>query len=205
MNSEVFYMIGYLNGKVIASTLQGTVILDVNGVGYELSCSTSLYNRLIANGGGEAFTYLAVRDDGVFLYGFDNLPEKNMFLQLITVSGVGPKMGIAILSSASLSDLAMFIATSDVKSLSEIKGVGKKTAERIIVELREAMQKAPLPKSEVKKAAAMTGDAENAVLALMSLGYNRSESTEAVSRALDNGNTSLEKLISEALRYFAKS
>lgn len=195
-------MIGYLKGNLIHAE-NSTVILEVNGVGFEMICSANSFARLVNNNGGEVYTYLAVKEDGVSLYGFDNLAEKNMFLQLITVSGVGPKMGIAVLSSTSLNDLAMFIATSDVKSLSKIKGLGKKTAERIIVELREIMQKAPIEKSASKVTAKLSLDGENAVLALMSLGYNRTDATEAVERSISDGNSTLNGIITGALRYFA--
>lgn len=194
-------MIGYIKGKLIHAE-NGVVILETGGIGYELLCSATLFSRLVENDGGEAYTYLAVKEDGVSLYGFDNLAEKNMFLQLISVSGVGPKMGIAVLSSTSLNDLAMFIAASDVKALSKIKGLGKKTAERIIVELREAMQKVPVQKTAMP-VTSLSGDGENAVLALMSLGYNRTEATDAVSRSVADGNTDLNSIITGALRYFA--
>lgn len=194
-------MIGYIKGKLIHAE-NGVVILETGGIGYELLCSATLFSRLVENDGGEAYTYLAVKEDGVSLYGFDNLAEKNMFLQLISVSGVGPKMGIAVLSSTSLNDLAMFIAASDVKALSKIKGLGKKTAERIIVELREAMQKVPVQKTAMP-VTSLSGDGENAVLALMSLGYNRTEATDAVSRSIADGNTDLNSIITGALRYFA--
>lgn len=195
-------MIGYIKGTLIHH--DGTsVILETGGIGYEMMCSATLYARLVQNMGGEAYTYLAVKEDGISLYGFDNIAEKNMFLQLITVSGVGPKMGIGILSSTSLNDLAMFIATSDIKSLSKIKGLGKKTAERIIVELREAMQKAPIQKTETP-ITNISGEGENAIVALMSLGYNRTEATEAVSQAITDGYSGLNDIIKGALKYFAK-
>lgn len=195
-------MIGYIKGKLIHAE-NSSVILETGGIGYEIACSASLFTRLVEGDGGEAYTYLAVREDGVYLYGFDNLAEKNMFLQLITVSGVGPKMGITILSATSLNELAMFIATSDVKALSKIKGLGKKTAERIIVELREAMQKAPITLTK-KQIPTISQEGENAVVALMSLGYNRTESLEAVSRSIEDGNQGINDIIRGALRYFAR-
>ena len=129
-------MIGYLKGNVISYN-DGTVILEVNGVGYEVSCSSSVYAKLINDKKGEVFTYMAVREDGVYLYGFLNVEEKNMFLKLITVSGVGPKMALGILSGLSLSDLAVAIKGEDIKLLSTIKGLGKKTAERLVLELKD--------------------------------------------------------------------
>ncbi len=196
-------MIGYVKGKLIHYE-DNVAILDVNGVGYEMTCSASLYARLIENEGGEAFTYLAVKEDGMYLYGFDSIAEKKMFLQLITVSGVGPKMGITILSGTSLNDLAYFIASSDVKSLSKIKGLGKKTAERIIVELREAMQKVSDTSQSKTEKTVISGEGENAILALMSLGYTKAEATDAVSRSVLDGNKTLNDLITGALKYFAK-
>ena len=196
-------MIGYVKGKLLHYE-DNVVILDVNGVGYEITCSASLYARLIENEGGEAFTYLALREDGMYLYGFDTMAEKKMFLQLITVSGVGPKMGIAILSGTSLNDLAIFIASSDVKSLSKIKGLGKKTAERIIVELREAMQKVSCTSVTPIEKIIVSWEGENAVLALMSLGYSKADASDAVSRSVADGNKTLNDLITGALKYFAR-
>ena len=129
-------MIGYIKGKVL-SAQAGVILLENNGIGYEITCSAAVYQKLAQEKSGEVYTYLAVREDDISLYGFISPEEKNMFLKLITVSGVGPKMGITVLSNMKLSDLAVKIATSDVKGLSSIKGLGKKTAERIILELRE--------------------------------------------------------------------
>ena len=142
-------MIGYIKGKVLSHS-DNVVLIENNGIGYEVACSTSVYNKLISNGQGEVFTYLAVREDGISLYGFLSLEEKEMFLKLISVSGVGPKMGITILSNMELGDLAVKIATSDVKGLSKIKGLGKKTAERIIVELREKFSAIDMETGEIE-------------------------------------------------------
>ena len=103
-------MIGYLKGKVLYSDA-GTVLLENNGVGYELLCSGALFAKLVNEKQGEAYTYLQVREDGLSLFGFVSPEEKNMFLKLITVSGVGPKMGIAILSAMNINDIAVAIAT----------------------------------------------------------------------------------------------
>lgn len=196
-------MIGYLNG-ILKYYEDGVAILDVNGVGYEMTCSSSLFCRLVKDGGGEAYTYLAVREDGMYLYGFDSIAEKKMFLKLITVSGVGPKMGIGILGGTNLNQLALYIASSDVKSLSKIKGLGKKTAERIIVELREAMQKVSEPSALPVSVIPASQEGENAVLALMSLGYSKAEANDAVARSVSDGNVTLNDLITGALKYFTK-
>ena len=127
-----------------------------------------------------------------------------MFLQLITVSGVGPKMGITVLSGMTLNDLAVKIAMSDVKGLSAIKGLGKKTAERIILELREKVGTVDV--SEVQKdiqsqnVVVESGD-EDAIIALMSLGFTKAECAKAVKEAKDNGASTVEQLISYAIRH----
>ena len=138
-------MIAYIKGKILSAD-DNVLVIENNGLGYEVVCSAAAKTRLLASGGGEVYTYLSVREDGVSLFGFDSPAEKNMFLKLISVSGVGPKMGIGILSGISLNDLAIAIAASDIKTLSKIKGLGKKTAERIVLELREAITLTdPLP------------------------------------------------------------
>lgn len=191
-------MIGYIKGNLLNAD-NGTVILENNGIGYEITCSNTAYNRLIGNNGGEVYTYLAVREDGVYLYGFDNIKEKNMFLKLITVSGVGPKMAITVLSGMSLNDLAIRIATSDVKGLSTIKGLGKKTAERIILELREKITADGKEEiNETKKEEVAVN--EDAVIALMSLGLSRSESVNLVKTAVNEGLNSVQEIVTYSLK-----
>ncbi len=197
-------MIGYIRGKVIYSEA-GMVLLENNGIGYEILCSGALFAKLITDGDGEAYTYLQVREDGVSLFGFVSPEEKNMFLKLTSVSGVGPKMGIAILSGMNVGDLAVSIASSDVKRLSSIKGLGKKTAERIILELREKVSaQNTTPNSGEKSvefvAEKMTDKEEDAVVGLMSLGYTRAESVKAVRGAIEHGASSIEEIIMAALR-----
>ncbi len=196
-------MIGYLKGKVLYSS-DGTVLLENNGVGYEVLCSGAAYAKLVTDGQGEVFTYLQVRDDGISLFGFVSMEEKNMFLQLISVSGVGPKMGITILSSMNVGDIAVAIANSDVKQLTVAKGLGKKTAERIILELREKVAALEVPASSGRRAAApaekITDREEDAVVGLMSLGYTRAESVRAVKRAEESGAESMEEIIMTALK-----
>ena len=196
-------MIGYLKGKVLYSS-DGTVLLENNGVGYEVLCSGAAYAKLVTDGQGEVFTYLQVRDDGISLFGFVSMEEKNMFLQLISVSGVGPKMGITILSSMNVGDIAVAIANSDVKQLTVAKGLGKKTAERIILELREKVAALEVPASSGRRAAApaekITDREEDAVVGLMSLGYTRAESVRAVKRAEESGAESMVEIIMTALK-----
>ncbi len=193
-------MIGYIKGNVLSAN-DGIVLLENNGIGYEITCSASVYQKLLNDKKGEVYIYLAVREDAVSLYGFINLEEKNMFLKLITVSGVGPKMGITVLSSIDLSTLATMIALSDVKGLSKVKGLGKKTAERIIVELREKME-ATFNQDDADKKANDENDVcnEDAVIALMSLGFTKIECVKVVKSAMNDGKHTIEEIIAYSLK-----
>lgn len=191
-------MIGYIKGKLL-SHIDGTVILENNGIGYEIMCSASVYQDIINNKGGEVFTYLAVKDDGISLYGFISPEEKEMFLKLISVSGVGPKMGITVLSNMSLKDLVLKIATRDVKGLSSVKGLGKKTAERIILELREKIGEVEGDTTQISMPTKVEVD-NDAVIALMSLGFSKAESVKVLTEGIEKGVTGLENLIAYALK-----
>ena len=196
-------MIGYIKGNVLHHN-DGTVLIENNGIGYEVTCSNSAYVKLVNDREGAIYTYMAVREDGVNLYGFSSIEEKNMFLKLITVSGVGPKMGITVLSNMYIGDLAVAIATSDVKTLSKVKGLGKKTAERIILELREKVSCLDLPnekpskKEEVKEELSKVDD--DAVIALMSLGLSRQECVRLLVKAQNEGLTTIEEQIAFAIK-----
>lgn len=195
-------MIGYLKGKVIDHA-NGVVIIECGGVGYEVTCSASVYANLAQNGYGEAYIYTAVREDEIALFGFINQEEKRLFLQLITVSGIGPKMGISILSCMNAKTLVKCIASGDAKGLSQVKGLGKKTAERIILELQEKMGEVDFETGEVKMATveSLDGADSEAVDALTSLGFTKSESTSAVKEAKKNGCDTVEKVLAYALKH----
>lgn len=198
-------MIGYISGKVIANS-DNKILIENGGIGYEVICSSAAACRLLQEKSGGVYTYLQVKEDGVFLFGFNTLEEKNMFLKLLSVSGVGAKMAITVLSGLSIKDLAVAIASSDVKELSKIKGLGKKTAERIIVELRESVaaiaggELSALGKDSSVSGLGANSDGENAVTALMTLGYTKAVAVNAVTKAIENGATSLEDIIAGALR-----
>ena len=195
-------MIGYLKGKILNLSAD-TALIETGGVGYEVLCSASALSALEGKTEGEVYTYLQVREDGISLFGFSSPAEKNMFLKLVSVSGVGPKMGIAVLSGMDINSLAVAIASSDVKKLSTVKGLGKKTAERIILELREkvAESAAQIPAKGGAPAfpAADDGD-EDAIVALMSLGFTRAESAKAIDRAKASGASTIEDIIREAIK-----
>lgn len=191
-------MLGYIKGKILHAE-DGVVLLENGGIGYEIVCSAAVYARLLNAGEGEIFTYLAVREDDISLYGFASVEEKKMFLKLTGVTGVGPKMGIGILSAMNLGQLAAAIATSDVKTLSLVKGLGKKTAERIVLELREKVASSDLPADSPAVPAAKEAD-EDAVVALMTLGFTRAESVQAVHSAMSAGAMGIQQIIAYALK-----
>ena len=194
-------MIGFLKGKILSLSPETALIETASGVGFEVLLSGEAYNSLAGKKEGEVFTYMQVREDGVSLFGFCSPEEKEMFLKLVSVSGAGPKLGIAVLSGMSAVNVAAAIAAGDVKRLSSIKGMGKKTAERIILELREKVSLSAQPSVAVGESVATpsVGD-EDSVVALMTLGFTRAESVKAIARAREQGATTVEDIIMLALK-----
>ncbi len=199
-------MIAYLRGRVLTTTAE-TAILDVNGVGYEVYCSGGAFRRLTVGAVGEIYTYLQVKEDGVTLFGFGDPKEKELFLKVISVSGVGPKMGIAILATLSADDFAQAVATADVKRLSAVKGLGKKTAEKIVLELHGKISAAEVLGASGDTLSAsspqtvkLTAEDEEAISALTGLGFTRTESAQAVKKAHDLGARTVEEIIMKALQ-----
>ena len=197
-------MIGYLKGKVKDLTPE-YALLEVNGVGYEVVCSGAAFSRLSgvrAGEDGEVYTYLQVKEDGVALFGFVDLREKELFLKLTSVQGVGAKLAIAVLSSMRPEEVSEAIAAADAKRLSAVKGLGKKTADRIILELPGKISADELL-GESKGAIpvkAVSGEDDDAVAALMGLGFTRQESARAVERARAAGAKTVEDVLALALR-----
>lgn len=194
-------MIGYLKGKILSLTPETALIETASGVGFEVLVSGSAFSALSGKKEGELYTYMQVKEDGVALFGFSSTEEKQMFLKLTSVSGVGPKLGIAVLSGLTVADVAAAIATGDVKRLSSVKGMGKKTAERIIVDLREKVALSASAQTESGSVAAtpLVGD-EDSIVALMTLGFTRAESVKAISRAREQGASTVEDIIMLALK-----
>ncbi len=196
-------MIGYLKGKVLDISADSAIIV-VGGVGYEAYCSASAFSKMAVGQECEIYTYLQVSEvNGVQLYGFSSMQEKAMFLKLISVSGVGPKVGISVLSQMSVNDVAIAVATGDIKALSGVKGLGKKTAEKIIVELRDRVS-APVGGSakgtDGVPFVSPSREDEDAVVALISLGFTRAESEKAVAKAKANGANTIEEIIMVSLK-----
>ncbi len=196
-------MIGYLKGRVKLLTPE-YVLLEVNGVGYEVVCSGAAFSSLSGADEGEVYTYMQVKEDGVTLFGFVDMQEKNLFLKLTSVQGVGAKMAISVLSSMRPADVHTAIATADAKRLSAVKGLGKKTAERIILELHGKISADEILGNEKGVGASYTAlpteEDDDAISALMGLGFTKQESARAVQRAKASGASTVEEIIAVSLR-----
>ncbi len=193
-------MIGFLRG-LVDDIIEELLILDVNGVGYEMQISIPTANTLIIGEESKVFTYLAVREDGISMFGFRSLEEKGMFLKLISISGIGPKAAMSILSGIDLNQLAMSIYNEDARTLSKIKGIGKKTAERIILELKESIlpMEATGPSKSTQKIDTTNVDIDDAIIALRGLGISNTDATRAVNEAAKTAK-SIEDLIRISLQ-----
>lgn len=176
-------MIGRITGILLEKN-PPQILIDANGVGYELDVPMSTFYNLPATGERLSLhTHLAVREDGHFLYGFATNEERTAFRQLLKVSGIGARMALAVLSGLSVSDLAQAIALQEAGRLVKIPGIGKKTAERLLLELRDKLGKA-LPQTSgirLATAAGIVPDAKSDILnALLALGYNEREALGAM-------------------------
>lgn len=193
-------MIAFLVG-IIEEKREGLLVLNVNGVGYELCISNNSLVALPQIGETtKVLTYMAVREDGVFLFGFTSREEKDLFLKLITVSGVGPKLALSVLSGMSISDLTIAINREETNRLAKIKGLGKKTAERICLELKDKVNSMVLPLEMGAIPDQVDEDAVNlATETLVSLGINKNEAYRLARSYAKDGATA-EEIISKALR-----
>lgn len=195
-------MFDFICGEVVSSQ-DNYVVLKCNDIGYMLGVSISTMRKCIVGSHIQLFTYLAVREDAISLYGFSNIDERNMFLRLLTVSGIGAKTAMGILSSISINELAISILRQDVKSLSLVKGIGKKTAERIILELKEKISPLDLAlnqQANVGGSQEITSEAEQALTILLSLGLNKTEALRRIRKATDNGIATTEDILNASLK-----
>jgi len=198
-------MITFLRGKLIEA-LPTQVIVDVNGLGYEVLIPLSSFEKLPGPGGDlTLLTHLAVREDAHVLYGFMTVAERDLFRLLInTVSGIGPKIALNVLSGMNVNAFRGAVAGGDVKSLSQVSGVGRKTAERIVVELKDKIGAAGAWEAASDKRALSAGDRKinDAVLALMALGFKQPDAHEAVrgAQAVLGDAATVEQLVRACLK-----
>ena len=193
-------MIGRIRGTIIEKT-PNKVLVDVGGVGYEMEIPLSTFYELgQLDENTILHTQMVVREDAQLLYGFKTLEEREMFRSLVKVNGVGPKLAITILSGVSASDFVRCVLDGDVKSLVALPGVGKKTAERLIVEMKDRMPKSEsLPLGSLTPLQDHLSDAESA---LIQLGFKPQDASRALA-AVDTPDKSVEDLIKDALKQLA--
>ncbi|MFQ5648392.1 MAG: Holliday junction branch migration protein RuvA [bacterium] len=195
-------MIAHLEGQIAEKT-PTRVVLDVQGVGYELLVPISTFELLKEVGErAKLLTYQHVREDTLLLFGFATQKEKWMFRKLISVSGIGPKLALGVLSGCPLDQLVRFIVNGEIDRLSKLPGIGKKTAQRLSLELRDKLGE--LEPGREPAAGVSKGDLprlEEAVLALVSLGVSRAEAERSVSKNLaEQADLPLDELIRRALQ-----
>lgn len=198
-------MISFLQGKLV-DALPTSVTVNVNGIGYDVLIPLSSFDKLPQPGGEVTIlTHLVVREDAHVLYGFMTVPERELFRMLINnVSGIGPKTALNVLSGMNAVTFRGAVASGDVKSLSQISGVGKKTAERIVVELRDKVGAAGAweATSAARSLSASDQKVNDAVLALMALGFKQPEAHESVhaAQAMLGEKAGVEELVRAALK-----
>lgn len=193
-------MIGWLNGHIVDKYQPGKLVLDVNGVGYDVETSLNTFFQIEGNDAIGLHIHTVVREDALLLYGFLDKEERSLFRALIKVNGIGPKLAMAILSSITPNEFIQCIRQENALLLTKLPGIGKKTAERLVVEMRDS----------IKQFADTAVDARNPVInsmrsqdeaisALEALGYKPQEASKVVNK-IDDGFKSCEQLIREALQ-----
>jgi Holliday junction DNA helicase RuvA len=189
-------MIGRLNGRLIEKNPTDLVI-ECAGVGYEVKISLNTFSNLGSEEAIQLYTKLIVREDAHILYGFANKEEREMFNHLISVSGIGPNTAMIMLSSLVPDEIAQAIINEDVPTIQKIKGIGTKTAQRVIIDLKSKVSKMELSSENIFSS--NNRNRFDALNALVSLGFDK-KSAEKVLDKIDTGNQSVEELIKEALR-----
>lgn len=203
-------MIAYLSGKLLEKQAN-TIIIDVGGVGYEVTIPLSTFYELGEIGTEvEMRIHTVVREDAFALFGFKTLREKELFLLLISVSGIGPKSAVTALSGMSADEIIAAIRQNNLARLNSIPGVGKKTAERLVIELRDKIAKLSGLASEEMKAEGIpqtSGETvyDDALSALVNLGYQRNSAEKVLKQAMQEGTEmSVQKLLRKSLQLLAK-
>jgi len=199
-------LIALLTGK-LAYKSPAFIILDVNGVGYRVQIPFSTYYDLPDEGGMISLNiHTHVKEDAITLFGFRTAAEKGFFQLLISVSGIGPKMGKDILSNIQVEDLGQAIVRGDLARLSAIPGIGRKTAERLVLELKDKVMKLDisLPAKEGAAAAASPGIRDDVASALVNLGYKEVVVNKALAEMEIPADTSMESVLKQALKLLMK-
>jgi Holliday junction DNA helicase RuvA len=199
-------MIGFLKGR-LAVKQPPLLMIDVNGVGYEMEAPMSTFYGLPATGEPVAvFTHLVVREDAHILYAFGTDGERRLFRGLLKVSGVGPKLALGILSGASVDDFLRIVEAEDIAMLTRIPGIGRKTAERVIIEMRDSVKKLSMPAAGAGSVGAGTPATaqSEAFSALIALGYKPPEVIRLL-KSVDDPDLATTEIIRRALKAAAKA
>jgi Holliday junction DNA helicase RuvA len=198
-NSFKFTMYAYLEGKFTMKN-PAQVYVDINGVGYEVNISLNTYSFIQSSFSGKLYTYLQIKEDGHTLFGFFDKGEKDMFIQLISVSGIGATTARMMLSHLKPDEVSTAIQQGNVKLLESIKGIGKKTAERLVLELRDKVNKI----DSIVHVNPIAGNSiqQDALNALVALGTARAQAENAIKKvtATETNFSNLEELIKKALK-----
>jgi len=191
-------MIAQISGKVISNNGLEAVILTAGGVGYNIVLSPSAATFCLIGNEVNLETYLVVKEDALDLYGFGNSSEKKLFKNFVSVSGVGPKTAMHLFALGSVEEIALAVGRGDIDFLTKVSGIGKKTAERIVVELREKMNK---EQGMIEKGAPSkeSGSVNDALDGLITLGYSALQAREVLKK-IDTAGKSSEQLLREALQ-----
>jgi Holliday junction DNA helicase RuvA len=201
-------MIGRLTGKVVAQEADGAIVLDVGGVGYELSAPLGTLGRVRPDDAGRVtlWVHTHVREDALALFGFADEAERFAFRTLLGVSNVGPKIAVAVLGALPAAELARTVARRDLTALTAVSGIGKKIAERLLLELRDKLTATPAPAGTVPAQAARPATGEERLRgALTGMGFKPSEAERAATAVQGRaGDAPLEELLREALALLAK-
>jgi len=191
-------MISYLQGQIIGKKNQKITVLTSGGVGYDVGVTPIMFVDLELNQNIKMPVYMAVRENAMDLFGFQNLDEKDLFLKFLDVNGVGPKSALHLISLGSVEEISSAIARGDVGYLTKVSGVGKKTAERIVVELKSKMGERAIGNNEQE-----SGQLGEVIDALVSLGYSKEDARETV-KTLDGEGKSSEELLKQAFKLLSK-
>lgn len=204
------FMISYIKGEIVYNDAEG-VIIENSGIGYRVIVPAFSAQKLCSQRGEViVHTYMSVREDGITLFGFASPEERELYEKLISVSGIGPKAAVSILGALTPSQLIAAIISADSAAIARAPGIGKKTAQRVILDLKDKLGSEAIAEAfdgadaaAVSETAAAGDDRSEAVEALVALGYTRSEALKAVSRVYNDG-MDVQKILSAALRELSR-
>lgn len=200
-------MISHIRGKLVHKS-PTEIVIDVNGVGYQVNIPLSTFEKIDKlDGEVNILTYMHVREDAMILYGFATEAERDIFKMLISISGIGPKIAQGILSGINTNELREAVLMNNIEALTSISGVGRKTAERIVLELRNKLGKIEFEEQPTAPSSLQLKARSEAIIALMSLGFNRTNAEQVIRAVLNETKSkelSVEEMIKRALHHSSK-